>query len=111
MGRQWQAIIGGLGIAVIGWNLFMNYGFATMLPPTLSPADRKQAILDRLFLEWPMSLAMSVVFVLLTGCAFLCVRGIREEDTVAGRIGGLVCSVGIAAVVMLLPLLPILMGS
>lgn len=105
--RKWQAVLGGLGIVVVGWNLLMNCAFATMLPKTLNPADRQKAILDRLFLNWPMPFVMSAVFALLMRCAFLCIRGIRAEDTTAGRIGGLVCSAGVALVVMLLLLLPI----
>lgn len=107
--RTWQAVIGGVGIALIGYHLFVGYAFTALLPKTMNPDDRRMAILAGLFFDWPMPAYMSGVFLLLTGCAFLCVRGFREEDTAAGRIGGLLCSVGIAAAVMLLPLLPFLM--
>ncbi len=108
-GRQWQAVLGGLGIAVIGYHLFVGYAFTALLPKTMNPDDRRKVILAGLFFDWPMPAYMFGVFLLLTCCAFLCVRGIRKEDTAAGRIGGLLCSVGMATAVMLLPLLPFLL--
>jgi heme/copper-type cytochrome/quinol oxidase subunit 2 len=108
-GRQWQAVLGGVGIAVIGWHLLVGYSFSALLPKTMSADERRETVLNQMFVMWPMPVIMSGVFALLTACAFLCVRGVRADDTAAGRIGGLLGAAAVALAVMVLPLVPFLL--
>ncbi len=109
MSRAAQAAVGVVGIVGLGGFLFMDYAFATVMRWERGTAEWWAGFVETVFLRWPQPLVVSGVFMLLTGCAFLCARGIRAEGTAAGRIGGLAGAAAVAFAIMTLLLVPFLL--
>jgi hypothetical protein len=79
--RVTSGVVGGVGAALLLWHLFIGFAFSTLLPEALTPEERRSIILDRLFVQPPMPIVMSVTYAVLNGLLLLCVKAKANPPT------------------------------
>lgn len=100
-------LIGGAGVLVMVFELFIGFGMASLVNPSLPPTERCLIYLDRLFVQWPMPLVVSAAFVILNGSLWLCLKARWPNHYPLRR---LLLSSVLAAIIMVLLSLPFLIG-
>lgn len=105
--RVLLGLAGGAGLLVMVFELFIGFGMASLVNPSLPPTERCLIYLDRLFVQWPMPIMVSAAFVILNGCVWLCLKTRWPNHHQLRR---LLLSSALAAIILVLLPLPFLIG-